>query len=400
MFQHLLKLIWKRKARNLMLSLELLIAFVIVFAIAAAGVRYAQLYQLPLGYDATDTWSVRIDDVEDGRTALTSDVFDNFRRTLEAMPEVHALSFASTAPYTTRTMTMNLRPSDGGPQINTELIEADDRLLPLLGVPLAQGRIFNQSDNGASAQAVVVNRHMARAMFGDVDPIGKTYDANRDENGKPTLMRVVGVVEHLRMKGEFDSRDNIFIMRHVPGQTMNGMREMTLKVAPGTPRAFEEKLGQQLKLVNQSWTYQVNPVSELRTSTLREQLIPLQIMAIVAAFLLLMVAFGLFGVLWQNTTRRTSEIGLRRAIGASAAMVYSQIIAEQMLLSSLAMAVGLLLLVQLPLTGAFGDSLNWTVFIGAAVLSMAVIYLLSLLCAVYPGWRASRMSPTEALHYE
>ena len=113
-----------------------------------------------------------------------------------------------------------------------------------------------------------------------------------------------------------------------------------------------------------------------------------------------MVAFGLFGVLWQNTARRIPEIGLRRAIGASTADIYRQIIAEQLLLSSLAMGAGLLLLVQLPITGALGASLNWTVFAVAAALSMLVIYLLSLLCSVYPGWRASRMSPTDALHYE
>jgi putative ABC transport system permease protein len=75
-------------------------------------------------------------------------------------------------------------------------------------------------------------------------------------------------------------------------------------------------------------------------------------------------------------------------------------VTEQLLLSSLAMLGGLALLVQLPLTGALGDSLNWQVFGGAAVLSMAVIYLLSLLCALYPGWRASRLHPAAALHYE
>jgi putative ABC transport system permease protein len=64
------------------------------------------------------------------------------------------------------------------------------------------------------------------------------------------------------------------------------------------------------------------------------------------------------------------------------------------------MAVGLVLLVQLPLTGALGETLNWPVFGAAAALSMAVIYLLSLLCALYPGWRASRLDPSEALHYE
>ena len=129
-------------------------------------------------------------------------------------------------------------------------------------------------------------------------------------------------------------------------------------------------------------------------------LAPLMVLSVIAAFLLLMVAFGLFGVLWQNTTQRIPEIGLRRALGASAGGIYRQIIAEQLLLSSVAMLAGLALLVQLPLTGALGESLGWPVFAGAAGVSMAVVYLLSLLCSVYPGWRASRMTPTEALHYE
>jgi putative ABC transport system permease protein len=64
------------------------------------------------------------------------------------------------------------------------------------------------------------------------------------------------------------------------------------------------------------------------------------------------------------------------------------------------MLIALVLLVQLPLTGVFGDSLNWKVFAMATLLSASVIYLLSLLCSLYPGWRAARLSPTQALHYE
>jgi putative ABC transport system permease protein len=142
------------------------------------------------------------------------------------------------------------------------------------------------------------------------------------------------------------------------------------------------------------------PQSAMRRSAMSTRMVPLIVLAVIAGFMLLMVAFGLFGALWQNTTQRIPEIGLRRAVGASAASIYRQIVAEQMLLSSVAIVVALGLLVQLPLTGALGDSLNWTVFGAAAGLSMGVIYLISLLCAVYPGWRASRLSPTEALHYE
>jgi putative ABC transport system permease protein len=57
MLRHLLQLTWKRKSRNLMLSLEILLAFVIVFGIAAFGLRYWQLYREPIGFDGTDTWS-------------------------------------------------------------------------------------------------------------------------------------------------------------------------------------------------------------------------------------------------------------------------------------------------------------------------------------------------------
>ncbi|MEJ7807336.1 MAG: FtsX-like permease family protein, partial [Telluria sp.] len=200
-------------------------------------------------------------------------------------------------------------------------------------------------------------------------------------------------------KGDFDAPGNVTLARHSAANT-DGPRTILIKMAPGTPRAFEETLSRHLKLINNAWTYRIVPLDAMRASSMRDMATPLIILSVIAAFLLVMVAFGLFGVLWQNTTRRIPEIGLRRAIGANAGDIYRQIIAEQFLLSSGAMLVALLLLVQLPITGALGDALNWRVFLAATAVSMAVIYLLSLLCSVYPGWRASRMSPTQALHYE
>ncbi|RYF04259.1 MAG: ABC transporter permease, partial [Oxalobacteraceae bacterium] len=60
MLRHLLKLTWKRKSRHLMLSLEILLAFAVVFGIAAFALRYWQLYREPTGFDGTDVWSVAI----------------------------------------------------------------------------------------------------------------------------------------------------------------------------------------------------------------------------------------------------------------------------------------------------------------------------------------------------
>ena len=193
---------------------------------------------------------------------------------------------------------------------------------------------------------------------------------------------------------------NFIMTRFAPQAGESRVRTILLKTAPGTPRAFEARLNRQLKLVRNDWSYTISPLASMRASQMKELLIPLAVLGVIAAFMLAMVAFGLFGVLWQNTAYRIPEIGLRRAIGARAGDIYRQIIAEQLLLSSIAIVAGMVLLVQLPLTGALGQMMNWSVFLGAAGLSMAVIYLLSLLCSLYPGWRASRLSPAEALHHE
>ncbi|MGX4642378.1 ABC transporter permease [Massilia sp. SYSU DXS3249] len=398
MFRHLLQLTWKRKSRNLMLSLEILLAFCIVFAVAAFGVRYSQLYDMPLGFDGADVWSVTIQAGDNGKTRFDEGVYEGFRRSLAELPEVRGVAFAGFEPYAMSTHSSDLRRGNDK-SVDTELLEADDRLASVLGLKLVEGRWFSQLDNGAAERPAVINRRMAEAMFPGERALGQQF---RDGEGpkQETRYRVVGIVDEFRQKGELAAPVNFAFLRFEAGKNERDIRTMLLKVQPGTERSFETRLNRRLKLVRNDWSYQISPLSSQRATMLRNQTTPLLVVAVIAAFMLLMVAFGLFGALWQNTTQRIPEIGLRRAIGASAGQIYRQIIAEQFMLSSAAILLGLVLLVQLPLTGALGESLNWTVFGGAAALATAVIYLISSVCAVYPGWRASRLSPTEALHYE
>ena len=399
MLRHLSKLIWKRKARNVMLSLEILLAFVVVFAIAALAVRGLQLYNLPIGYKIDDVWAVSMDPVS-REVRFDPDTYDQIKRTLEALPEVRKVSFTNTVPYEMGTMTTDIAVPGTARRVDTNLLEVSDEFFDVLGIVPERGATFSRADAGAAATPVVINRHLARDLFGDKDPVGQIYDAAEPRASSPQPMRVVGLIEDFRKAGELAYPTNMTIMRYMAGTAPSSMHAILVKLAPGTPRGFEEILQRELKMVRKEWTFQITPLSDARKSMLRTQTTPVIVFAVIAAFLLTMVAFGLFGVLWQNTTRRIPEIGLRRAIGASAGDIYRQIIAEQFLLSTVAMGLALLLLIQLPLTGTLSDTLNWRVFGGAALLSALVIYLLSLACSIYPGWRASRLSPTEALHYE
>ncbi len=400
MFRHLLKPIWRRKSRNLMLSLEILLAFVVVFAVSAAGARYYQLYHLPIGFDPAGLWSVQMQQTSQGGPKNDPQFYDQLRRSLLDLPEVEKVSFASFPLYDNSTWRGDMYRPEGGASVESDFVQASDTYFETLGMQLAEGRWFNASDEGAAEQPVVINRRLADALFPGRSAVGQLISDGPPSGKDRTMMRVTGVVEAFRNHGEFMPPVNFTIKRFSPLSSMRGAETVVLKVRPGTSRAFESRLSERMKLVRNDWSYRISPVLDMRTTMLHDSVIPLVILGVIAAFLLLMVGFGLFGVLWQSTTRRIPEIGLRRAIGATAGGIYRQIIVEQLLLTGLAIAVGLVLLVQLPITGVFGENLSWPLFLAAALVSLTVMSLVSVLCALYPAWRASRMSPTEALHYE
>ena len=397
MLRHLLKLLWKRKSRNLMLSLEILLAFVLVFAVAAAAVRYVQLQQLPTGFAYHDQWMAQIR--TDKPLANDHAMYDQLRRSLLELPEVEQVAFAALPVYEMSRRIGDYMHPDGSNHLRIDVQDASDDYGTVMAMPLAAGRWFSSADDGAATTAVVLNRLAAERLFPGASALGQVFiDGGSDAH--PTRYRVVGIVNHFRSHGEFMDPVPFMLPRFRPGVGDEAMSSIMLKLRRGTERAFESRLSARIKQLHPDWSLVITPLTEARASMLSLQLVPLKVGAVIAAFLLVMVAFGLFGVLWQNTTRRIPEIGLRRALGAASGSIYRQIVAEQLILSSGAIMVGVMLLIQLPLTGALGDSLNWSVFWGALALSAGVIYLLSLLCSLYPGWRAAQLSPTQALHYE
>jgi putative ABC transport system permease protein len=144
--------------------------------------------------------------------------------------------------------------------------------------------------------------------------------------------------------------------------------------------------------------FEIRHLPDMKTAKNNITLVPMIVLLVIAGFLIFNVALGLFGVLWYNINQRRSEIGLRRAIGASGGAVSRQLVAEATVLATISMVVGAFFAVQFPLLGVFGVPAATYIF--AIVLAVAFVYLLVILCALYPGSQAAAIYPAVALYEE
>jgi putative ABC transport system permease protein len=215
-------------------------------------------------------------------------------------------------------------------------------------------------------------------------------------------MRIVGVIGDFRKDGEYAAPENFLFNRiSLDGgeAPVEPVRELVIRVRPGTTAAFEERAVARLLAAAPDWTFQAEALTLSRETALRFWLAPLGIAGTVSVFLLLMVAMGLTGVLWLHITQRTREIGLRRAKGATVMNIQHQLVGEVAILTTLAVAVGVALVIQLPILQVF-DVVTPGVYAVSITVSLVLIFVLTTACAWVPSRLAGAVQPAEALRYE
>lgn len=397
MFRHLLKLAWNRKRRNALVMVEITISFIVLFTVVAFATLYAHNYGRPLGFDPHQVWKVTIDtklSTDDYWTPEMAEQIRQLNLAVRDMPEIESSAGALVAPYDfggSYTQT-----KIDGREIPYQQDEVTDDFDDVLGLEIVRGRWFSREDDGALPAPMVINAYLANELFGSEDPVGRIVGAGDDDPGS----RVIGVVSEFRKDGEFSSPSSFAFNRaNLNDPKSRPPRQMLIKVQPGTGAAFEEKLVGRLQQVARGWSFEVEPVADARDRTLRAWLAPLATGGLVAVFLLLMVGLGLTGVLWQNVTRRTREIGIRRVQGATVWDIHSQILGELLVVTTLALLVGAVIVLQIPLIDPFGI-VNLSDFATAILVSAGLIYLLTFLCGLYPSVLATRVQPVEALRHD
>ena len=270
------------------------------------------------------------------------------------------------------------------------------------------GRFFNKEEEKSLARVVVLGYTVKNELFGDTDPIGYNIKIKKQE------FKVIGVMVK-RGTITFENQDKlVFIPVTTAQKIMLGIDYVSLaRVKIDAEQNVDRAVNDIKYILRQRHNLREN---ELDDFSLRPQSQAIDIfssitdsltyfLAAIAAISLLVGGIGIMNIMLISVTERTREIGLRKALGAKNKNILNQFLFESMVVTFTGGIFGIIIGVSVSFLVAFiarqlGYNWDFIISIFAIFLSCTISILVGLVFGIYPAWKASKLNPIEALHYE
>jgi predicted permease len=262
----------------------------------------------------------------------------------------------------------------------------------VMGVPLINGRDFSDSDTEASPNVAVVNETFAKKLMPGVNPIGHQL-------GKPPARTIVGVVKDSKYT-RVDEKP--IPMAYYPYTQMGGISHLEVEVrVHGAAPALLNSIAAAVRGLDPNLPLE-NPMTQdavFESSYWQQQMFS-RLSAFFGVLAALLVAIGLYGTLAYRLARRTSEIGVRMALGARPSQVLRMLVGENLLVTGIGLACGLLIAL------AFAGMMESMLFGLKSrdpitfVIAFFVVMLVSLAASFLPARQAASIAPMRALRTE
>jgi predicted permease len=294
------------------------------------------------------------------------------------------------------------RPQDQ--MASTLMYIATPGYLRAMGIPLKEGRFFTDHDTLSSPPVVVVDEVMAKHLFPGQDALGKQF--NLMVIGPVQIVGITGHVKHWGLDADDTAKirnEIYFPFLQIPDKFMSeavaGLT-LVLRTGPDPLRLVSAVRAQVAGPTEDQPIFEVATMEQIISDSLTERRFAMLLLIIFAATALVLAAIGIYGVMSYAVSRRTHELGLRMALGASRHEILGLVVREGMVLALAGMGIGLA--AALGLT-RFMTSLLYGVrpadppTLGAV---LAVLGAIAFLACYIPAWRATRVDPLVALRYE
>jgi len=378
-----------------------------VLLLSSASLFIAHLAQLKtadLGFRRDHVLLVRLDPSRSGITGeKLAAVYRGLLTRMETIPGVSAVSLSAPTPLHGAGASgfgsvegFHERPED---RRWISISYVAPKYFETLGTPILKGRDFTFQDQ-KNPRVAVINQTVAQHFFPDSDPIGKRITMeNVTLSREPATYEIIGVSANAHyMEIKEPERRSIYLPAFRGDRVIAGTFVLRTYVRP-------ESIAEVVKKVVRDSASRIHIAQVTTLETQIDASIVLErLMAMLSGFFALLGALlagiGLYGLLAYSVTRRTSEFGIRMALGATSGGVIRIILKEALLIVS----VGLMLGVPMAIWGrTLAATLVQDLTTGSAAsfaLGAIAIILVALMAAYVPALRAARVDPMESLRHE
>lgn len=391
--------------RSLLVIGQVAVALVLLLTAMLFVRNLARAQAADLGFDAAHAVVAQVGFVEGRYTREQRQAFlDAAVTRLRAIPGVEHASFAQGVPLTIRSgMTTGapLRVAEAGDwfQARYEVNLVGPDYFATMGIPLRRGREFRATDGPGAPVAVVINEEFAKRHLAGADPVGRHLMLPM---GPKTAYpaEIVGVVANNRHRTIGEAQQAAVYESYL--QRGNRGRFVHVLVRTRTdPSAVSRDVQRALSQMDPSAAVDVQTLQSMLAFAFMPSRIGAGMLGALGALGLALAMVGLYAVVSYSVSRRTGEIGIRVALGASRGAVLRLVLGDAATISTVGIVVGLLIaaFVTRPLTMFLVQGLSASdpvSFAGTAILLGAV----SLAAAWIPARRALRIDPARALKAE
>ncbi len=389
--------------RRALVVSQIALSFVLLVGALLFGQSLRNLLTADTGIDSNDVLvaavNARLPHLESAGRRIA---FDQLQESLESLPDVASVAMVLFAPFSGSGWNQSAHADDdpegtGGKPIWVNRIGPG--YFETLGTPLFAGRDFTAHDDLAAPQTAIVNEKLAKDLFGDKDPIGRSFRFEADAGEQDPAFQIVGLVKNtkydnlreeqraiafLPLAQGGDAADDVSYMiraRGSFGNVMNGVRERMAEV--------NGQFLVEFKVLN----------LQINESVLRERLMA-NLSGGFGLLAALLSALGLYGVMSYMVARRRNEIGVRMALGAERSNIRGLVFGEAGRLLLVGLGFGMAVSAALSRYAEsllFGLEPNDATTLGAGCVLLGAT---AALAASIPVRRATRLDPAVVLRDE
>jgi predicted permease len=392
----------QRVRRDLMVvQLSASLSLLVIAGLFVQSLRIAE--HADLGFETDHLLTFAVDPAQRGYGRVqATEFYRELESRLRALPGVDAVAASSYLPlgdFPTKQPVYRERRGPGNEERSPNVLysRVDNDYFAAMGIPLLRGRSFGFSDTENSPAVGIINQTMASRYWSNEDPIGKRFSIQSQDG---PFIEVVGVMKDGKYQSVGEEPQPYFVIplsqNYIPARTVLirsnlpiesliiDTRHQISAVAPDLSVTEVRTMKEALYGANGFYMFRLGAILA-------------SAMGLVA---LILAVVGVYGVVSYLTTRRTAEIGIRVALGASQLEIFRLVIREGMKLILLGLflgaiaAFGLAKLISHLSFALAGNDL--AIYVGAA----AVLSAFALLACCVPAWRATRVSPVIALRYD